>query len=337
MPFSELQPSKRARPPQLFVLLAAASLFLTAVLFTLNVGAQTYPSKPIRVIIPYAAGSSTDLTARQIMTHMGASLGQPIFFENIVGAVGIIGTEALVRAPADGYTLAVTSNIHSMLPSLFSLSFDPIRDITPITMLGLSTMVLVVHPKVAANTTKEFIALAKSKPEALTMGSTGNGSVGHLAIEMLGNALGSKFLHVPYKANAGLTTDLVGGQIDAGFVGAAAAMQLVRSGKLRAIAVTSTTRSPALPDVPTLDESGVQGFEIDIWAALIAPAGTPPSVVSRLQVEAQKAMSLSSVQSYFREQSVDLVATTAAQTAEIIQKDASKYAIAIKKAGIKMN
>jgi tripartite-type tricarboxylate transporter receptor subunit TctC len=313
----------------------ALAVLAAAVPFTVR--AQAYPAKPIRVIVPYAAGSGTDLIARQVMGNVAMNIGQPVIFDNVVGAVGIIGTEALVRAPADGYTLEVTSSIHAILPSLYKLTFDPVKSVTPIAMLGTSPMVLVVSPKVPATTTRELIALAKAKPGTITIGSTGIGSVGHIAAELLQTSAGVSFLHVPYKSNAGFSTDLVGGQIDAGFLAGGAAVELVRAGRLRAIAVSTLTRSPALPDVPTLDESGVPGYEVAFWAALLAPAGTPTAVVARLSAEVDRAMAQKSVQDYMKDQSVSPDPSTPAATTEIIRRDVAKYDKVVKDANVKVD
>lgn len=320
--------SRRARLASLAGAVACAVSFASAF-------AQSYPSRPIRVIVPTAAGSLTDVVARQVSGAMSRGMGQPFVVENIVGAAGIVATEAVVRAPNDGYTVGMVPSTHAILPALYKLSYDPVKSVTPITMLGLAPLVLVVNPKIPAHTTQELIAFAKAKPDALVIGSPGVGTVVHLAAELLASSAGIKWLHVPYKGNAGFTTDLLGGQIDAGFLGGAAAVPLVRSGKLRAIAVSSLTRSSALPDVPTLAESGLPGYNVDVWIALIAPAGTPPAVVDRLRLEAQRALSEKSVQDYLKDQSVDIVSSTPAATLETFQKDVVKYGKIVKDPGIK--
>lgn len=297
--------------------------------------AQTYPSKPIRMIIPTAAGSLTDVIARKFVVQFGLNLGQPIVVENMVGAAGIVATESLVRAPNDGYTLGIVPSTHAILPALYKLPYDSIKSITPITMLGVAPMVLVVNPKVPAHTTQELIALAKSKPESLTIGSPGIGTVVHLAAELFAASAGIKWLHVPYKGNAGYSTDLMSGQIDAGFLGGAAAIPLIRSGKLRAIAVSSMARSSAFPSVPTLDESGLPGYNVDVWVSLIAPAGIRPDIVAYLHLEAQKALAQKSVQDYLKDQGVDTISITPAATVDIFQRDVLKYAKIVRDAGIK--
>ena len=297
--------------------------------------AQTYPSKPIRLIVPSAAGSLTDVVARQVAARMSRSMGQQIVVENIAGAAGVIATEAIVRAPADGYTLGMVPSTHAILPALYKLSYDPVKSITPITMIGLAPLVLVVNPKVRAQTTAELIAYAKGKADPITIGTPGVGTVIHLSSELFASSTGIKWLHVPYKGNAGLTADLLGGQIDAAFLGGASAVPFVRAGKLRAIAVSTLTRSSALPEVPTLDESGLPGFNVDVWIALIAPAGTPPGIVDRLRLEAQRALSEKPLQDYLKDQSVDVVTSTLAATVDTFQRDVAKYSKIVKDAGIK--
>ena len=297
--------------------------------------AQTYPSKPIRLIVPSAAGSLTDVVARQVAARMSRSMGQQIVVENIAGAAGVIATEAIVRAPADGYTLGMVPSTHAILPALYKLSYDPVKSITPITMIGLAPLVLVVNPKVRAQTTAELIAYAKGKPDPITIGTPGVGTVIHLSSELFASSTGIKWLHVPYKGNAGLTADLLGGQIDAAFLGGASAVPFVRSGKLRAIAVSTLTRSSALPEVPTLDETGLPGFNVDVWIALIGPAGTSPAIVDRLRLEAQRALSEKPVQDYLKDQSVDVLTSTLAATVETFQRDVAKYSKIVKDAGIK--
>lgn len=307
-----------------------------AVTFTTRVAvAETYPSKPIRIIVPTAAGSLTDVIARRVAIQIGISMGQPLVVENIVGAAGIVATETVVRAPNDGYTLGIVPSTHAILPALYKLSYDPVKSITPITMLAVAPLVLVVNSKVPANTTTELIALAKSKPNSLTIGSPGIGTVVHLAAELFATSAGIKWLHVPYKGNAGFSTDLMGGQIDAGFLGGAAAIPLIRSGKLRPIAVSTMTRSTALPNVPTLDESGLPGFNVDVWVSLIAPAGVRSDIIARLHLEAQRALAEKSVQDYLKDQGVDILTTTPEATVDKFQKDVLKYAKVIRDGGIK--
>jgi tripartite-type tricarboxylate transporter receptor subunit TctC len=317
---------------------AQAAVFAAAALCTLtsaSVSAQNYPNRAIRLIVPTAAGSLTDVVARKVADTMSRNMGQAMVVENIAGAAGIIATEQVVRAAKDGYTLAMVPSTHAILPALYKLSYDPVTSITPIIMIASAPLVLVVPPKVPAKNTAELIAYAKSKPDPITIGSPGVGTVIHLGSELFASATGIKWTHVPYKGNSGLTTDLVGGQIDAAFLGGASAVPFVRSGKLRAIAVSTPTRSSALPDVPTLEESGLPGFNVDVWIAIIGPAGLPQPIIDRVRAEAQRAMSDKAVQDYLKDQSVDVVNTTTEATVETFRKDVAKYTKVVKDANIK--
>lgn len=297
--------------------------------------AQNYPSRPIRLIVPTAAGSLTDVVARKVADAMGRNMGQPFVVENIAGAAGVIATEQVVRAAPDGYTLAIVPSTHAILPALYKLSYDAVTSITPIVMIASAPLVLVVPNKVPVRSTGELIAYAKSKSDPINIGSPGVGTVIHLGSELLGREAGIRWVHVPYKGNSGLTTDLVGGQIDAAFLGGASAVPLVRSGKVRAIAVSTLKRSSALPDVPTLDESGVPGFNVDVWIAVIGPAGLPKDIVERVRSEAQRASSDKGVQDYLKDQSVDVVTATTPDTVATFQKDVAKYSKVVKDANIK--
>ncbi len=297
--------------------------------------AQTYPSRPVKVIVSNAPGSLTDVVARQVLIPMQRLMGQSFVVDNVVGAGGIVGTESIVRAAPDGYTLGMVPSTHAILPALYKLSYDPVKSITPITIVATSPLILVVSPKITARNLQEFITLSKSRPEGVTLGSPGVGTVIHLASELMGGAAGMKWLHVPYKANSGLTTDLLGGQVDAGFLGAGSAMPLVKAGKLRALAVSSPNRLSLLPDVPTVAESGLPGYNVDAWVALIGPAGLPPTIVTRLHQEMQRSLAEKSVQDYLKEQSVEIVFSTPAEALDTFQKDVAKFAKVVKDAGIK--
>jgi len=297
--------------------------------------AQAYPSRPIKVIVTNAPGSLTDVVARQVLIPLGKVLGQSIVVDNIVGAGGIVGTESVVRAAPDGYTLGMVPGTHAILPALYKLSYDPVKSITPIAIVATSPLVLVVSPKITSRTPQEFIALSKSRPDGVTLGSPGVGTAIHLASELMAGASGMKWLHVPYKANSGLMTDLLGGQVDAGFLGAGAAMPLVKAGKLRAIAVTSAQRQPLLPDVPTLAEVGMPGASVDVWVALIGPAGLPADITRKLNQDMQRALADKGTQDYLREQNVDVVLMSQADTVDTFQKDVVKFAKVVKDAGIK--
>lgn len=249
--------------------------------------ADTWPARPIRMIVPFPAGSSPDLIARIVTEKLAAVLGQPVVVENRPGAGGNIGTGLVAKAAPDGYTLLFTINGPLVTaPSLYRhLSYDPMKQLAPVTLVATSPNVLVVDARLPVHSVREFVALAKSKPGVLNYGSVGNGSAAHLAMEQLKAMAGIDLQHVPYAGFPQITTAMVGGQVQAGFMVPAIAMPLVTAGKLRLLAVTSSGRTGVLPSVPTVAESGYPGFEAISWQAILAPAGTPAPVVDRLYRE----------------------------------------------------
>lgn len=249
--------------------------------------AQGWPARPIRMIVPFPAGSSPDLIARILTEKLAAVLGESIIIENHPGAGGNIGTGLVARAAPDGYTLLFTINGPLVTaPTLWrNLNYDPVRQLAPVTLVATSPNVLVVDARLPVHTLQEFVALAKSKPGALNYGSVGNGSAAHLAMEQLKAMAGIDLQHVPYAGFPQVTTAIVGGQVQAGFMVPAIAMPLVQSGKLRVLAVTTSGRTSLLPSVPTVAESGYPGFEAISWQAILAPAGTPAPIVDRLYRE----------------------------------------------------
>jgi tripartite-type tricarboxylate transporter receptor subunit TctC len=244
---------------------------------------QNYPTKPIRVIVANAPGSFVDVVARVVTTRMSMAMGQPFVIDNQPGAAGIPGTDQVVRASKDGYTLGMVASNHVINPSLYKVPYDALNDVTPITILGTTPMVLVVPASSPAKSVQDLLAMARAKPGKLNYGSAGSGTVGHLCAELMRSTAKIDWVHVPYKGDAGFTNDLIGGQIDAGFLAGAAAAPFVKAGKLRALAVTTPQRASSFPDVPTLADSGLFGYSLDAWVALFAPAGTPPAIVSLLQ------------------------------------------------------
>jgi tripartite-type tricarboxylate transporter receptor subunit TctC len=250
----------------------------------LSLSAQDYPRKPIRLIVPFSPGGGNDTVARAIAQGAGATLGQPIVVDNRAGAGGVVGAELAAKSAPDGYTLflggvgshAVNPNLHKHLP------YDPVRDFAPITLVATAPSVLVVHPSVQARTAGEFAALARANPGKLNYASNGNGSSAHLAAVLYESLAGVKMVHVPYKGLAPALTDLLAGQVQAMFSSVVAIVPQIRAGKLRALAVTGKKRTALLPDLPTLDEAGVPGYEAGSWYGILAPAGTPGPVVAKL-------------------------------------------------------
>jgi tripartite-type tricarboxylate transporter receptor subunit TctC len=254
-------------------------------------GAQDYPNRPIRLIVPYGPGGVTDITARITAPRLADELGQPVLVENRPGGASIPGTEAVVKARADGYTLLLTSTSLAANPILFKdIPFDAAKDLAPVSLLTTVPTVLVVHPGVQANNVNELIALAKAKPGAMNYGSAGNGSGNHLTTELFKHATGIDVQHIPYKGGGAVMTDLVAGQVAFVFAVLPTALPYVQSGKLRALAVTGAQRNNALPEVPTVAEAAVPGFAVTEWLGVFAPAGTPPAVIARLNGAAERGL-----------------------------------------------
>ncbi len=259
-----------------------AATFATVLLAAQPVGAQSWPAKPIRIVCTLAAGGGVDATARIVGQGLTEAWGQPVIVDNRPGAGGTIATEAVVRAPADGYTLLMTSPGHVTAPALYKLGYDTLKDLVPVSMIVSSPSVLVVHPSLPADSMKALLALARARPGELLFGSSGNGSPGHMTVELLAMTAGVRLVHVPYKGTPPILVDLVGGRIAAAASSVASTMPHVGAGRLKALAVTSGRRSVAQPQLPTVAESGVPGFAVDVWYGLLAPAEVPREVVSRL-------------------------------------------------------
>src|SRR6185503_6488263 len=258
-------------------------------LFAATAQAQTYPNRAVRLVVPFAAGGSTDIVGRTVAQKLNEMWGQPVLVDNRQGGSTVIGTDVVAKSPPDGYTLLVTPAPFTIVPSLIAkLPYDPAKDFEPITLINTTPLVVVVHPGVPATSVKELIALAKRRPGALNYGSSGSGGSNHLAGELFNAMAGVKLVHIPYKGNAPALTDLIGGHVDVVFNGLTSAMPFIKSGRLRALAVTSLNRAGALPDVPTLDESGLKGFQAVAWNGLTAPARTPKDVVAKVNADVVK-------------------------------------------------
>jgi tripartite-type tricarboxylate transporter receptor subunit TctC len=272
---------------------AAALAAATSALFGGAAQAQGYPAKPVKIVVPYAPGGPNDIVARLLAEKLTASTGQTFLVENKPGGGSNIGAEAVAKSPPDGYTLLVAATSHSINMTLFpkeNLKYDLLKDFSPVSLLMTGPLVLVTNPALPAKNVKEFVALAKARSGKMSFGSSGNGASTHLAGEMLNAAAGIQTIHVPYKGSGPALTDLMGGQIDFMVDTMISAMPFVTSGKLRALATTGKTRSPVLPDVPTLAEQGYPGFEAVAWIGLLAPAKTPPEVIARLNTEVKKVL-----------------------------------------------
>jgi len=258
---------------------------LTMLAVAAPLGAQSFPAKPIRMVIPFAPGGGTDLIGRLSASRLSESMGQPVVVENRPGASGVLGVEFGVKAPADGYPLTLLVSNYSSYPSLFKLSFDPVKDIQPVIQLSQGPMVVAVHPSVPAKNVRELIALAKKNPGVLNYASTGHGAVSHLAVEHFGLMAGVQLTHIPYKGTGPALLDVVSGNVTVIFGSVLPTLPFVRNGKLRGIAVTTTTRIPAQPGLPTIAESGLPEYEAINWNGVILPRGTPRPIVERYNAE----------------------------------------------------
>ena len=299
-------------------------------------GAQGWPSRPVRLVVPFAAGGSTDIVARVVGQKLSEALGQPVVVDNRPGASTQIGTEIVARSPPDGYTLLVTPAPFTVNPTLFrKLPYDPQNDFTPILLINTTPLVTVVNPRVPATTVKELVALARARPGQLNFGSSGTGGSNHLAGELFNAMAGVKMLHIPYKGNAPALTDLVGGHVDVVFNGVTSAIALIRGGKLRALSVTSAKRSGVLPDVPTMDEAGLKGFEATAWNGLTGPAKLPREIVTRLHAEIVKILATADLREKLRADGSDPVGSSPEEFTRYLRTETEKWAKVIRMAGVK--
>jgi tripartite-type tricarboxylate transporter receptor subunit TctC len=298
--------------------------------------APTYPDKPIRIIVPFPAGGVADTFGREIGKKLTEAWGQPVLIDNRPGAGGNIGADIVAKSAPDGYTLVIGNiGTHAVNVSLLpSMSFDPIKDFTPIAHVLDAEGLLVINPSIAATTVPELIALARSQPGKLSYGSAGVGTTSHLAGEMFKSMTKVEIVHVPYKGNVPAITDLLGGQTSMIFATMPTVLPHVRAGKLRALAVLGTARTPALPDVPTMAES-VPGFEVSNWIGLFGPAGMPPTIVTRLNVEIEKIMRSSEIQKRLETEGAKFIPMTPEQFGAFQKSELKKWAKTIKDANIK--
>ncbi len=276
---------------------------LLSLVLTAPANAQSYPNKPVRVVVPYPPGGPTDIVARVLFQQVSEATGQQFLVDNRAGAGGNIGAEIVAKSPADGYTLLIGTTAHAINMSLFkSLSYDVQKDFAPVSLLTQGPLVLVAHPQFPANSIKEVIELAKSKSGGLNFASSGNGQSTHLSAELFNTMAGIKMSHVPYKGSAPALTDVMSGQVDVMFDTTLSAMPFVKAGKLKALGLTSPVRSPAAPDVPTIAESGLPGYEVFAWNGVFVPTGTPKAVVQQLNDQIRRAMLLPQVKDKFSAQ-----------------------------------
>jgi tripartite-type tricarboxylate transporter receptor subunit TctC len=316
----------------------AATGILTVALcaFASAAVAQPFPAKPIRIVVPLAAGGPADIFARAIGERLSAGSGQPVVIDNRPGANTNIGSEIVAKAAPDGYTLLLTASTHTINPSLYAnLPFDPIRDFAPITLIAQTPLVMVLHPSVPAKSVREFIALAKTRPGQINFGSAGNGSTLHLAGEMFNVLAGVKMVHVPYKGVTQAMNDLLGGHLALMFPGAPIALPHARSGKLNALATTGAERTPAAPELPTVAEAGIPGFEVTVWYGTFAPAGTPQPVIQRLNADLVRIVQQPNIRERWAALGAEPLTNTAAEFAAFLGADLRKWAKVVKDSGAK--
>ena len=314
----------------------AAVLGVVLLAFSTSASAQQYPNRPIRFVVPFAPGGSTDTLARTIGQKLTDALQQQVVVDNRSGANGNIGMEIVAHAAPDGYTilLGYIANL-GIGPGLYAkLPFDPVRDYAPITQLASSPNILAVHPSLPVKSLRELIAYAKTNPKKLNFASSGVGSIGHLTGELLNRSAGVDMVHVPYKGSGQAVIDLLGGQVQMMFSGMSSVMQHIKAGKLRALAVTGAQRSPAVPDVPTIAESGFPGFEATAWYGVLAAARTPKTIVNRLHDEIVRALALPDVKERLNNVGFELVGGTPDEFAAFIKSEIAKWTRVVRDAHI---
>ncbi len=318
---------------------AVAAIAAACALNSTPATAQGYPAKPLRIINPLAAGGNVDIVARGVAEHLGRALGQQVLVENRPGASALVGTRYVRNQPADGYTLLAIANTFARVPALVTdPGYDPVRDFTGVSQTCDIPMVLVVNPSLPVRSVKEFIALAKRRPGELTYGSAGNGGTGHVAAEMFSQQAGIRLMHIPYKGNAPAMTDLVGGQIMLLFDQVSTSAGYIKSGRLRPLGVTTRTRSPLFPEVPTIDEAGLRGFEDSTFNGLMAPAGTPREILERLRGEVVKAVAAPALRERFDRIGVPLLASHSLEEYNsFIRRHVEDFATLARTAGITAN
>ncbi len=307
-----------------FALVTAATAF-----------AQSYPSKAVRIIVPFPAGGGVDSVARTVAQKLSENIGQPVIIDNRGGAGGSIGTEAVARSAPDGYTLLFTTHGHTIQPSLQKVPWDPVRDFSPVIQVLTFSFLITVHPSVPANSLKELIDYAKVNPGKLSYGSSGTGGPIHFAVEMFKSMAGVDIIHVPYKGNGPLTTALITGEVQMSMDAMGVSLPQMRAGKLRGLAVSGPKRWPPLPDMPTIAEAAIPGFDHLGWHGIVAPTGTPKETVAYLNRELVKVLSSREVRERIMGLGYDPTTTTVDEFADIIKRDQARYLKVIKESGIR--
>jgi tripartite-type tricarboxylate transporter receptor subunit TctC len=301
----------------------------------MTVYAQFYPTKPIHIVVPFPPGGFNDTLGRTLAAKFQETWGQPAIVENKPGANTLIGSDYVAKAQADGYTLLIVAFPFAVTPSLIkAMPYDTLRDFQPVVLAATSPNLLVVNPDVPIRSVKELIAAAKAKPGSLSYASTGNGSSNHISMELFKSLAGVSIVHIPYKGSAPAVTDLLGGQVQVMFDNVPNVLPHVKAGRLRALAVSSATRSALVPDIPTVAESGVPGYELNVWFGLVAPAATPREIVQKLNAECLRILALPDVRERFLSQGVEPRGSTPAEFAEHIRSQMAKWSKVVRDAGV---
>lgn len=311
---------------------AACALLLSAPALAAG---QAYPERPIRIVVPFSAGGSADVFARALGNKLSEAWGQQVVIDNRAGSGGVIGTEIAAAAPRDGYTLMMgnTANL-AINPALYrKLPFDVVRDFAPITLVAAAPYVMVVPTSLGVSNTREFLALAKAKPGQMNYASLGSGSASHLTGELLQSMAGIKLTHVPYKTLGTVLTDLISGQVQLFFLGMVSAQSQIKGGRMRAIGVTGPKRSPAVPDLPTVAESGVPGYDVVAWYGLLAPAGTPRPIVLKINAEVKRIVELPDLRDRLSAEGAEVMASTPEQFAAYLKTEMVKWAKVVQASG----
>jgi tripartite-type tricarboxylate transporter receptor subunit TctC len=334
--FGTMRQTNEEEPPMIrrrFAALCAALAFATPFAF-----AQSYPARPVKIIVPFAAGGPADIYARVIGEKLQATLGQPFVVEDRPGGGSIVGTEAVHQSAPDGYTLLMMSNTHTVNESLIKdKPFELMRDFVPVAPVNYSDLVMVIHPSVPANNLKEFIALAKSKPGQLNYASSGPGTPYHMAGELFKAMAGVNIVHVPYKGSSGARTDILGGQVQMMFDAITTMAPNVRAGKLKALGTSGKARSTVLPEVPTVSEAGVPGYETTIWLGIMAPKGTPREVVDKLNAEITKAANSPDMRAEWAKQGAVAMSMKPDEFEQYLKQDIEKWAKVVKTSGARQD
>jgi len=300
--------------------------------------AQQYPDRPIHLVVPFGPGGFTDVAARILQKELQPVLGQPIVVENKAGAGSTIGTDYVAKAPPDGYNLVMVSTTHVISPHLYKdIPYDPVKDFAPVMKLAEGPYVLVVNSKTPYNSVKDLIAAAKAKPGSIDFASSGNGSSQHLVAALFMNMTGAKLNHIPYKGSNQAMQDVIGGQVPVSFVGLPNALPNVSSGKIRALAVTTKKRHPDLPNVPTMEEAGVPGYEATIWLALLAPKGTPPDVVQKINAAVTQVLSKPDARKLMNSAGVNVATSSPEELEKLLVSELDRWGKVVKETGAVVN